>query len=397
MGAVAPVRLGVLTASASRRAGGLFGAVPPLVRRLDAHECAVSVFSVADASSREDAAHWGDVKLDLHGRLGPRAFGYAPGLGKAMNGAGLDLVHTHGLWMYPSIAAARWAAGGKKPLVVSPHGMLDPWAVRNSAWKKRVAGWLFENGHLRRADCLHALNEAEYEAIRAYGLTNPVAVIPNGVDLPEEGETPPPPEWAAGLDGSRVLLFLGRLHPKKGLANLLHAWARLRRQAPADAEAWRLVIAGWDQGGHEAELRQLAEALQLGDEVRFVGPQFDERKAASFARADAFVLPSVSEGLPITVLEAWAYSLPVLMTPECNLPEGFAAGAAIEITPDVDGIVKGLKAFLGLPETERLAMGVLGRRLVEERFAWDGIASKMAEVYRWLVEGGAPPETVRMR
>ena len=122
---------------------------------------------------------------------GPRAFGYAPELSRALDAARLDLVHTHGLWMYPSVAAAwRWATRWKRPLVVSPHGMLEPWAVRNSAWKKRIAGWLFENRHLRRAACLHALNDAEYEAIRAYGLTNPVAVIPNGVDLPEPGGSP---------------------------------------------------------------------------------------------------------------------------------------------------------------------------------------------------------------
>jgi poly(glycerol-phosphate) alpha-glucosyltransferase len=294
--------------------------------------------------------------------------------------------------MYPSVAAARWAARWQKPLVVSPHGMLDPWAVRNSGWKKRIAGWLFENRHLRQADCLHALNNAEFDAIRAYGLTNPVAVIPNGVDLPDLNTSLARPDWAADLDNEWILLFLGRLHPKKGLASLLHAWARVRREAVE--QRWRLVIAGWDQGGHEAELRRLAESLQLGESVRFVGSQFEAKKAASLARADAFILPSLSEGLPMAVLEAWAHHLPVLMTQQCHLPEGFAAGAALEIALDAERIAEALATFLSLPEKERLVMGERGRRLVETHFAWEGIATQMVGVYRWLIEGGKRPSCI---
>lgn len=386
----------MLTASVSRQAGGLFGALPPLVKGLQRDGCTVRVFSIADKDSDRDAVHWTDTNLDVHSRWGPQAFSYAPGLGKALDAAGLDLVHTHGLWMYPSVAASRWAARWKRPLVVSAHGMLDPWAVRNAAWKKRLAGWLYENRHLKRAACLHALNDAEYEAIRAYGLTNPVAVIPNGVDLPEPGEPSTRPNWAAALQGRRALLFLGRLHPKKGLARLLQAWAVVHRQMPAAAGGWQLMIAGWDEGGHEAELRQLVEALKLGEAVHFVGPQFDSQKAASLAFADGFVLPSLSEGLPMAVLEAWAHRVPVLMTSQCNLPEGFAADAALEIALEADRMAEGIAAFLGLPEVERRAIGDRGRRLVEERFAWHGIATQMAKVYRWLVEGAQRPAWVRV-
>jgi poly(glycerol-phosphate) alpha-glucosyltransferase len=372
----------------------MFWALPPLVKALQRDGCAVRVFSIADRESDRDAAQWTDTNLDVHNRWGPRAFGYAPELGKALDAAGLDLVHTHGLWMYPSVAASRWAARWNRPLVVSAHGMLDPWAVRNAAWKKRLAGWLYENRHLTRAACLHALNDAEYEAIRSYGLTNPVAVIPNGVDLPEPDEPSASPDWVEAPQRRRVLLFLGRLHPKKGLAGLLQAWAAVHRDMPAAAEGWQLTIAGWDQGGHEAELRRLAEALKLGETVRFVGPQFGPQKAASLAFADGFVLPSLSEGLPMAVLEAWAYRLPVLMTSQCNLPEGFAAGAALEIAPNADRMAEGLVAFFRLSEGERRAMGYRGRRLVEERFVWQGIASQMAKVYRWLVDGVERPAWV---
>jgi poly(glycerol-phosphate) alpha-glucosyltransferase len=397
VGVVAPISVGFLTASISRSAGGLFWAVPPLANGIMRSGGAVKVFSIGDAPSDGDAVHWGDVRLDVRSRRGPTAFGYAPELANALDAARLDLVHTHGLWMYPSVAASRWAARWKKPLVVSPHGMLDSWALRNAAWKKRLAGWLFENRHLQRATCLHALNDAEYEAIRGYGLTNPVAIIPNGIDLMVRDETLVRPEWAASLpDSARVLLFLGRLHPKKGLVSLLRAWGRVRCQVSAGTHRWHLVIAGWDQGGHEFELRRLAEALQLGETVRFVGPQFDAQKSASIAFADGFVLPSFSEGLPMAVLEAWARRLPVLMTPQCNLPEGFESGGAMEIAPDADRLADGLAAFFDLPEAERQAMGDRGRRLVEERFDWSAISAQMSDVYAWILGRQKKPTCVRI-
>ncbi|WP_287395083.1 glycosyltransferase [Mesorhizobium sp.] len=390
------MKVGVLTASISRRAGGLFWSVRSLATGTRGAGCEVDVFAVEDPFSQEDAAQWRDVPLAIHAARGPQAFGFAPGLGVSLDSAGLDVVHTHGLWMYPSVAASQWATRWKKPLVISPRGMLDPWAVRNSSWKKRLAGWLFENRHLRQAACLHALNEAEYEAMRAYGLVNPVAVIPNGVDLANTGERLAAPKWAADLEDERVMLFLGRLHPKKGIAGLLHAWARVQKDSSPSVERWRLVIAGWDQSGHEAELRQLAGKLKLDENVRFVGPQFDAEKAASLTRADAFVLPSFSEGLPMAVLEAWASSLPVLMTQQCNLPEGFAAGAAFEIAPDADSMVDALAAFFDLPQEDRLAMGERGRRLVEERFDWESIAVEMASVYAWILGRAPKPACVRM-
>lgn len=352
----------------------------------------MEVFAGRDLHSEEDRTHWGQTPLHLLERSGPAAFGYTPSLSKHLLSAQLDLVHTHGLWMYPSVAARGWGRSARKPWVVSPHGMLDPWAVRNSRWKKQLAGALYENRHLRDATCLHALCDAEAAAFRNYGLKNPIAVIPNGVDLPELPSEPPCPEWAADLpDGARVLLFLGRLHPKKGLPNLLKAWAQQNRLGSAP---WILVIAGWDQNDHRAELEGLAASLGIDNTVRFVGPQFGEQKDASLMRADAFVLPSFSEGLPMAVLEAWAYRLPVIMTPQCNLPEGFVAGAAVPVDSDSESIRGGLTMLFGLSDEARKQMGERGRQLVEERFTWSVVASEMCDMYRWVLGRGDQPSCV---
>jgi poly(glycerol-phosphate) alpha-glucosyltransferase len=153
-----------------------------------------------------------------------------------------------------------------------------------------------------------------------------------------------------------------------------------------------LVIAGWDQGGHQTELKLLANALGITDSIAFVGPQFDEAKYESYSCANAFVLPSFSEGLPMVVLEAWAAGLPVLMTPQCNISEGFEAGAAIRIEPNA--IAQGLRALFSLSHEERDQFGLRGRQLAMNTFTWDVIAQKIVGVYKWLLGDGPRPSCV---
>jgi poly(glycerol-phosphate) alpha-glucosyltransferase len=306
--------------------------------------------------------------------------------------------------------------------------MLDPWAIRNSRWKKVVAHWLYEGPHLRGAQCLRALCEPEARALRDLGLKNDIAIIPNGIDLPSGSPLCPPP-WKNFVEpGSKVLLFLSRIHPKKGLMNLLRAWARVQAAlGNARAGKWILAIAGWDQAGHEAQLKQLATELTIpwtdirahatasgpmadGPVVRspvvsgpsigspcsviFLGPQFQDPKAACYHYCDAFVLASLSEGVPMVVLEAWASSKPVLMTPQCNLPQGFSGGAALQAEPTADSLAEGLDSLISMTDGDRAAMGTRARTLVADRFVWPRIAVQMKEVYEWMLGGGAKPDCV---
>jgi glycosyltransferase involved in cell wall biosynthesis len=386
------VNIGLLTAHASRRAAGVWVSVAQLGKALAGRGLDVEIFGIADDGTESECAGWDGPPLNLHPVRGSEAFGYAPRLSRSLDRRRLSLLHANGLWMYPSLASLRWSRRAGRPYLIAPHGMLDPWAISRSAWKKQLVGWWFEEAHLAGAACLHALTEAEARAIRAYGLRNPVCVIPSGVDLPAD-EPAAPPAWATGTGGRRVLLFLGRLHPKKGLVNLIRAWAAVRADGPS--ADWLLVIAGWEQGGHAAELRHLIDELGAARTVSLVGPQFGDQKAASLAFADAFVLPSLSEGLPVAVLEAWSHRLPVLMTQACNLPEGFAAGAALPIGADRAGIAAGLRRLFALSDAERRAMGARSRALVRERFTWASVAAQTAAVYQWMLGGGAPPSCLR--
>jgi poly(glycerol-phosphate) alpha-glucosyltransferase len=167
-----------------------------------------------------------------------------------------------------------------------------------------------------------------------------------------------------------------------------------RAAAPERAADWRLTIAGTDRHGYRAELEALTRALGIEQDVDFVGPKFGAAKEDAYFAASAFILPSHSEGLPQAVLEAWAHGLPVLMTPACNLPEGFERGAAVEVRPDPPGIAKGLGHLFEMTASQRNAVGQRGRELVESRYTWPTVAREMRQVYDWILGGGAPPSTV---
>ena len=374
------MKIAFLNTSVSRRNGGVSEVARRLAQELQALEPgSVEVFGLRDDDFAADAAGWQPLQPRVFPATFPRNYGYARELLPALAAGQPELCHVHGLWAYPTLAARRWAQATGRPYVVTVHGMLDAWALRNSGWKKALVGTLLERRNLADAACLHAITPAEIQAIRDYGLSNPVCLIPNGVDLPPEGFQSPPAPWADRLPaGRKVLLYLGRIHPKKGLVPLIGAWELLHRQQYEALSEWSLAIAGWDQGGHEAELRARVQAAHLEAHIHFIGPQFGEAKAAAYHHARAFILPSFSEGLPLVVLEAWAHRKPVLMTEACNLPQGFAAEAALRIEPTAESIAQGLQTLFSRSDSARVAMGNAGRELVRQHFAWQAAAAEFA-------------------
>ncbi|TDU64641.1 poly(glycerol-phosphate) alpha-glucosyltransferase [Prosthecobacter fusiformis] len=390
-----------LIGSISRKAGGLHTSVRCLMQALKGTGVQVDVLTLEDEHTQTDLSSWLPIEVFSFSAKGPHQWRYSPGIRQHLNLHPPDLISIHGLWSYLSWVSSCWTKRSGCPVIIHPHGMLDPWALANSAWKKRVALALFERTHLRQATCLRALCFSELDAMRGLGLTNPICVIPNAIDLPLLHLS----NFSDLVSSSqKKLLFLGRLHPKKGLMNLLRAWSSVKDSQWG--QGWVLEIAGWDELGHAEELEQLAIELGLffseNDEskdsvlssVRFRGPQFGTGKDLCLRECDAFVLPSFSEGLPMSVLEAWAYGKPVVMTPMCNLPEGFAVGAAIEANPEVASLSNGLLKLMAMTDEELFEMGRRGRQLVESQFTWSEVGSKMKEVYEWMVHGGTVPSCV---
>ena len=386
------MKIGFVVDSVSREAGGLFQSVRGLAKTVTCASTSARAFGITDKQSAVDLQDWQPLPVRTF-RPQLRAWGYSNQLLPAMLDADLDILSTHGLWKYCSVASLRWQRRMARPYIIHPHGMLESWALQNAKWKKRIAAVLYENQHLRGAACLRALCEAEAHSIRAYGMRNPICVIPNGVDLPDLKDMPAL-QAQAFAEGRKIFLYLGRLHPKKNLANLIRAWKQILNSHPSARASWVLTIAGWPQGEYEAQLRQLTTDLGLLTSVIFLGPRFGTEKNECYRACAAFIMPSLSEGLPMTVLEAWAYAKPVLMTPECNLTEGFAAGAALQIGTGPEEIAAGLKQLIEMSDDDRRAMGNRGRNLVATTFSWPRISEQMRSVYEWALGGGPTPEVI---
>lgn len=397
------MNIAVLT-GISRGAGGVYYAVSALCQHLVQAGEQIAVLGSDRGLTEEDCQVWNEV--DLYPYTARTPLGLAPDLGGLLQKRNPNLVHQHGLWLGDQWAGYRWQQRTGNPLVVSPHGMLDPWALQNSAWKKKLVGRLFADDALKAATCIHALCDSEVESIRAYGLKNPVCVIPNGVELPAAAERSEKPQGE-----KKQILFMGRIHPKKGITELVEAWAAIQTGGTPGTEAWQLVLAGWDERAYLSGLRKIADQAGLTwldlsgkplDEpaypadIIYAGPRFSGEKTQLLQNADAFILPSYSEGLPMSVLEAWSYALPVIMTKFCNLPAGFREGAALDVSPEVDSITDGVKQFMQFDRAAREQMGQNGRRLVEREFTWERIAGQMKAVYQWSLNPGAEvPDTIQ--
>jgi glycosyltransferase involved in cell wall biosynthesis len=328
-----------------------------------------------------------------------------------------SIVHIHAIWSRYLHHVSAWAAEHDIPIVISPHGMLTPWALRNRGLRKWLALQVYQHADMARASLFHATSQAEAEDIRRLGYRQPIVVAPLGVDLPVENRlTLPPPRSPSD---QRIVLFLSRVHPKKGLPLLLEAWARLKASSPAllmpiNAPGWRLVIAGPDECGHTAELFRRCEALGLvirriahdqacsGNftaDVAVTGPVYSTEKASLYMGADIFALPSHSENFGAVVAEALAYGLPVITTtgtPWHELQDvrrdddvrGSRAGWWIRCS--TDDLTTALHEAMSLSDQERHALGRNGRWLVEHRYSWDGVAEIMSQAYGWILGKRSP-------
>jgi glycosyltransferase involved in cell wall biosynthesis len=298
-------------------------------------------------------------------------------------------LHIHGLWEQSTDIAARTARSMGKPYIISAHGMLEPWALANKQFKKRIYTALFERRNLDGAACLHALTRAEAEDYRHFGCTNPIVVIPNAVHIPAALD---PDLFLSAyplLRGKTLILFLGRIHFKKGLDLLVSAWAELARKWP---EA-RLVLAGPDSENTRAGIEQRIAEAGIADRVTFTGMLDSDMKWSAYAAAACFVLPSYSEGLSTSVLEAMAAGLPIVLTEQSHMPEVSEHQAGWTIQPRVDDLIDALTAALSASIGERQQIGSRGRTLVKHNYSWPSVARRMGEVYRWL--GGGPlPESM---
>jgi glycosyltransferase involved in cell wall biosynthesis len=300
-----------------------------------------------------------------------------------------DVIHVHGVYRFPTTAAAYWSRRYGVPYIIRPHGSLDPYLYDKSSsllWVKRLYERLFDLPNLNAASAIHYTAEDERERASFLKLRAPSFIVPNGLawdcysTLPERGEL----RARLGIGEAPVVLFLGRLHFKKGLDLLVAAFEAVRHARPNA----QLVIAGPENDDYGQKVRGWVSNLGLDAAVHFVGPLQGLDVVKAYVDADVFALPSYTENFGMTVIEAMACALPVVISDQVNIHSEISeAGAGLVTRCDADDVASALLTLLNDPE-RRHRMGSAGRRRVEDRYSWPVIVQALTREYEGVIEKG---------
>lgn len=378
-----------VAASLSSEWGGPTRVVTGLTEALAKKGIKVSIF----ASSEDDKGvcikniKGVDVKLFPKNLFSRFWTSYSSSLAKALikEITKFDLIHIHEIWHHSHFVAYRLAKKFYKPYVVTIHGELEPWCLNYKAFKKKIYSFLIQRKILKEAAALHAVTEAEVKDIHNFVENKKVFLIPNGLNLEEFENLPQREEFERlypQLKEKKVILFLGRIHPIKGLDILAKAFGTVLKKR----DNIQLIIAGPDDDGYKNMVVEMLKVEGALNNVIFTSMLTGNEKLAALSRADIFVLPSSSEGFSISVLEAMACGLPVVITKQCNFPEVEELGAGKVIDTDATQLSDALIELLDNPDLCK-EIGNRGKRLVAEKYTWDKVADKMITVYEKILGG----------
>lgn len=303
-----------------------------------------------------------------------------------------DVVHIHGIWQFPDWAAAAAAVLAGVPYVITPHGSLQPARLRKSSLKKRVSSVLADRAMLNQASCLHATAPDESAAFRQFGYHGPIAMIPNGITPAGRIDA----DRAAALDaafrrdfpetrGRRLLLFLSRIEPIKGVTTLARAWVECARRFPD----WHLVVVGPDERSHLQEVLAILRDGGVLDRVSITGPLYGDRKTAAYVASELFVLPTISENFGLVIGEALSHRIPVITTTGAPWPGIVDHGCGWWITPSQPALVDALREALRLPRAELASRGERGAAWIARDFTWESESRLLVQTYDWLLGHGS--------
>ena len=296
-----------------------------------------------------------------------------------------DILHVHGLWSSPS----RFSSIYKTKLtnyILSPHGMLSPFSLNVSKFKKNIIWSLWEKEFIKSSSAIHALSFKEAQDIKKIFPEKPIAVIPNGVYVPPNTIYENPLPWEKEIpDNAKILLYFGRFHPIKGLDCLIKAWEIICKKN--QFRNWWLVLVGYGDNNY---LNSLLKKGNLKN-IKSYGPAFNKLKHNIFYKSDAFILTSYSEALPMAALEAMSYGLPCLLTKECGLEEYFLDNSTIRINHDYEELSNDIEYFFSLSDENQKIIGRSGKNKVLKNHAWADIALNTYELYRWILEDKNKP------
>jgi len=375
----------ITIASIDPAAGGPSRSVPNLARQLAQLDIAVRLKSIGNTAVRveddgyalELYSHTGTVlsKLKAIDRL---CRDLATQVKEHPN---KSIIHDQGIWLLNNHGAVEVARKSKTPLIITPRGMLEPWPMNHNSLKKKIAWRLYQKRDLDTADLIHVTSQQEADRVREL-IHKPVAIIPNGVDVP------PIPVRKLSETGTRTILFLSRIHKKKGLLNLVSAWQQIK------APGWRIVIAGPDEADHKHEVEEAIRNADMQEFFEFIGPVDDITKWDLYYHADLFVLPSFSENFGIVIAEALACAVPVITTTGTPWQELITHSCGWWVEIGVTPLVQALREAISLSDKARSDMGKRGRMLVENCYSWEKVGKDMADVYSWVLGHSPKPVSI---
>lgn len=355
--------------------GGRADGVAEVVREL--YRCAVA-----------DPANFAPEVLSMHCSTTPEIFGFHGNRIQIVSPQSKKLyrarfkaeplrsiIHDHGQWLQVNRFVAHLSKQLNIPRITSTHGMLSPWALKHKRLKKILAWKLFGQRILENSAVVHATSELEYSELRALGVRRPIAIVQNGVPLPSENEV-------CFQTRKKQLLFLSRIHRKKGVRELLDAWKR------CSATDWELIFAGPDEEG-------ILKGSALPDNVRYLGPVFGADKYKLMKQASLFILPTHSENFGLVIAEAMSVGLPVITTRNApwEVLNSINAGWSIDLS--VENLKNTIQEAISTNTDDLFEMGRVGRNFILENYSWPSKFSQFKELYSWLAGEGSIPKFVR--
>lgn len=377
--------------------GACYGGIPEVILALCRETgflgASVSVWATTDSEDHLVPA-WRGIPMNLYAKHWPKWWFRSPELIRNLveSFSQIDVLHLHGVWTYVQQASAHVARSSDMPYILTPHGVLKPARLRLKSFKKRLYLSLMAKRVLASSACLHAFTSSEADEFRNLGYEGPITLIPNGVDISDD-DTDLLCEQADRvwpiLRNNRVILFLSRFSPEKGLDQLLPAFRDVVTHKSYDDAV--LVLAGSGRGSFAKRIRRLTANLGIDGHVVWPGFVTGYKKALLMSRADIYTLPSLCEGFSMSILENLAKGTPVLITPGCDFPEVSEVGAGLCRPPTRGDLADGLKTLLDMPDEQARTMGCRGRRLVQEKYTWPIIARKLMTVYDCIIQGKSIP------
>lgn len=322
----------------------------------------------------------GDISFNKTGLLGSLKL-------SAESFNGFEIFHGHGIWQMPVHQMAKQARKLKKPYIISARGMLEPWSLSQSRIKKILALKLYQHKDLTLSSCIHATAKSEAENIRALGYNNPIAIIPNGINLEEF------PIYKKKSNAKKKLLFLSRIHKKKGIENLISCWSELDNSLTKN---WKVEIVGNGDARYIKQLEELIRTLKIEKSIKITGPVYGESKKNKYRQADLFVLPTFSENFGIVIAEALASCVPVITTKGAPWEELITYNCGDWIDIGKQPLQESLTKMLLKPDIELIQMGEKGRELIEKKYSIQSVATKINLVYEWLIGKKSKPNFVLM-